>query len=926
MQDNRDTLKIIQQNVLKWTFTRKNELSNYYIKEDPDIILLNSTGISDDIKIKIFNYNVHQKNTYGEDHAGVAIAIRRNIKYQLIDGYDSDILAIKVNTTLGDAIIATSYIPPRRQYFPLAELRTLLQKRIPVYLIGDFNATHQHWGYTYSNNRGREIVDLIRRNICTFQGPDFNTIINATGAGKPDLVLSNRNAFLHNHITEGHLTTSDHLPMVITISTKPIMVPTTMKLNLKKTNWENFKEKVEERMTIESDRTAQEININKNKIEEGFERWLDIVKTELEAATPIKQYKTIKNFQDSDFLKLLKERYKDLRNNNAQWDRNSIQETRNIQEAIKEESLRLTNENWDSLIANLDSNYKDPTKFWKDVKKLKGNNTEIITYIIDENNNNNKVHQPEEQIKLFQKYWSNIFQISHAENRRYDIRHERQVIREIRNQPEKYKSYEIADLQRLNNDNPLTLKVTKQTIKNIIKNFKNKAPGKSGITKQVLTNLPDVALEQYANLVNFTISMGYFPVIFKEGIIILILKPGKNPRLLTSYRPITLLEVPGKILERILNDRLTLYMEQENKFHKEQYGFRKNKGTDMALTKLYETIAINQQERGQCNIIQRDIEKAFDKVWHEGLRFKIGKLGLPEILEKSLISFTKDRRARIRYRGQISELINLRSGVPQGSILSPTLFILYTADTPQAGPGATDVMFADDVSQIVEYPHGSKRMLAIRTEREIKRINDFENKWKIKTSENKFKVLSISAKKPHDIRINNRVIPFANKITVLGLQISPTGINPHVTERIRKASNELKRLKRFKNLSPKTKIHLFKACIRSIVEYPITPICGLSKSNKIKLQRLQNQALKFIMSNDEENMTLQQAHEKYNIDPVNVRLHKRGLKTWTKFVRNEQELAEKSIQLNEDNTTRDHYWWGRIGRIQDQDEPDGIYT
>ena len=66
----------------------------------------------------------------------------------------------------------------------------------------------------------------------------------------------------------------------------------------------------------------------------------------------------------------------------------------------------------------------------------------------------------------------------------------------------------------------------------------------------------------------------------------------------------------------------------------------------MAIAKVYEAIAINQHHRKQCNVVQRDIEKAFDKVWHDGLRYKIVKLGLPTIIEKTLISFTKNRTAK----------------------------------------------------------------------------------------------------------------------------------------------------------------------------------------------------------------------------------------------------------------------------------------
>ena len=280
-------------------------------------------------------------------------------------------------------------------------------------------------------------------------------------------------------------------------------------------------------------------------------------------------------------------------------------------------------------------------------------------------------------------------------------------------------------MSRLELNNVLTKPVTIHDIKRIIKNFKNKAPGKLGINKMILINIPESAYAQYAQIINHTLALGYFPIIFKEGVLILILKPGKDPTLITSYRPITLLEVPGKMLETIINERVQRFAEVNNKFHTNQYGFKKGRGTEAALIRLYETVALNRRNGSQCNIVCRDIEKAFDKVWHESIKFKIMNLELPSILEKITCSFLDDRTAKIKYKDTSSE-INVLSGVPQGSALSPTLFILYTSDVPPAGPGCTDILFADDVTQIVEYHHASKNFLARRTEREIKRINEFE--------------------------------------------------------------------------------------------------------------------------------------------------------------------------------------------------------
>ena len=116
--NNISRIKIIQQNVLKWTFHRRNELSNLYLKMDPDVILLNETGMTDRESIKFFNYNIHQKNKENEDHAGVAIGIRRGMSYQLLDDFQEDTLAIRLETRKGLVIIATCYSPLGGLTFP----------------------------------------------------------------------------------------------------------------------------------------------------------------------------------------------------------------------------------------------------------------------------------------------------------------------------------------------------------------------------------------------------------------------------------------------------------------------------------------------------------------------------------------------------------------------------------------------------------------------------------------------------------------------------------------------------------------------------------------------------------------------------------------------------------------------------------------
>ena len=291
--------------------------------------------------------------------------------------------------------------------------------------------------------------------------------------------------------------------------------------------------------------------------------------------------------------------------------------------------------------------------------------------------------------------------------------------------------YRLANLNRLNSENPLTKTLEYFQMIKIIQNFRNKAPGKTGINKMILTKLPRVALERLNDMINILLSMGYFIVVYKNGLMVLTPKEGKDNREAINFCPITLLEIPGKVLERTLNDRFYNQLEDNNLINPNQYGFRKRYGTELAITKVYEKISLNQMMRGQCNVVCRDVSKAVNKVWPPGLKFKTLQLQLPDIFEKILCNFLDNRTAQIKMDNLSSKKFSLKSGVPQGSILSPTLYIFYTSDMPGPRHGGTGVMFADDVTQLVEYHHRSKNMLARRTEREIDRINTFKKKWKI---------------------------------------------------------------------------------------------------------------------------------------------------------------------------------------------------
>ncbi len=138
-------------------------------------------------------------------------------------------------------------------------------------------------------------------------------------------------------------------------------------------------------------------------------------------------------------------------------------------------------------------------------------------------------------------------------------------------------------------------------------------------------------------------------------------------------------------------------------------------------------------------MVLRDVAKAFNKVWHNDMKYKLLTLQLPSIPEKILCNFLDNRKTKINIGKEYSREIRLLSGVPQGRVLSPTVYTLFTNDLPPPEHGCLDTMYADDVTQIIISPSKSKLMIKLKIERDIERINKFERKWKSKLVKRNFK-------------------------------------------------------------------------------------------------------------------------------------------------------------------------------------------
>ena len=173
-----------------------------------------------------------------------------------------------------------------------------------------------------------------------------------------------------------------------------------------------------------------------------------------------------------------------------------------------------------------------------------------------------------------------------------------------------------------------------------------------------------------------------------------------HPSLTTSYKPISLISSIMKLFERVIEQRLRSHLEHIGFINKHQSGFKRAKSTDDHLFRLSQSI-MESFDRGEHVVAAFvDVEKAFDNTWHNGLRFKIFHLDLSTKMTRWLSDFLVGRLIQVNVNNYFSNQINPKTGVPQGSVPSPLLFLVYVNNLPTPHHRQNSLsQFADDTVQ-----------------------------------------------------------------------------------------------------------------------------------------------------------------------------------------------------------------------------------
>ena len=390
-------------------------------------------------------------------------------------------------------------------------------------------------------------------------------------------------------------------------------------------------------------------------------------------------------------------------------------------------------------------------------------------------------------------------------------------------------------------------------------------PNKSGQTLYGIDNVYNIILKNaigtgfYKVLARaFTISLklGFIPHAWKIAVLCMLIKPDKPPSQTTSYRPISLLSAIMKLFERVIEKRLRKHLEDNGFFSKYQSSFRKSKSTNDHLFRLSQTI-MKSFNRGEHVIAAfLDVEKAFDNVWHNGLRYKIYQLDLPTKLCRWLSDFLVGRVIQVKIEGFLYPKVYPKAGVPQGSNLSPLLFLIYVNDMPNPSHHQTDKsQFADDAGQWAVSKNID--LAAEYLQRDLDKLARWCAKWRIKLNPEKTKVI-IFSKSRFAIRAEPALSLYGNllsyypQIKFLGITFdNRMTFTKHFEEILERCNQKFHRLRILVNKkwgpSPETILQIYKQCVGPIFEYGIVSTITVSETVITKIQRVQNSFIRLAL-------------------------------------------------------------------------------
>jgi hypothetical protein len=811
-----------------------------------DVWSINETNLKPHQLFSVQGYNIFRNDRRNKQGGGVLLAIRKNIKCieilnDTIEGNEA--VAVQIETSIGQLLIATVYIPPtekiQQQLFD-----NIYQLNNNCLILGDLNAALREKGSRKTNPKGIQLKQILEEGYLECIDNDLTTYSRNKYEEKIDWILASQPTILFIDEVETHTPLGckeDHKPITFNLSLTADLKPISPRLafNFNLANWNIYRIKLNELL--------EKIDLKqKLETEEHIETYAaaltkNIVLATKEAVPPADG--KIRNKKVSKVTKKLIEdkhkAYRKWRKTKDEIDKKHYYKTRDLLlNSLRNDRI----EKLTAVMSTLSAKKMQSAKVWNTVKKFHNKRTKQ-SYSGQLIYQNTIANNDQEKANLFARYFENEIFISKPDETPFH--------NQVNTQAELIKRKMKKKICLKKNK---SLPITEKEIKSILKQLPNSSPGPDIIHNRSLKNYTKLLLIHLVKIFNAIVDIGHIPQEWKNANIILLLKPKKEKKVPSSYRPISLLSCLGKVLEKIVKQRLIKELDERRILPIHQAGFRSKMSTMYNIIRLERFADEKLKKKQHAAVIFFDIKAAFDSVWHNGLIYKLYDLRLPLYLLRFIISFLENRTASVEIENTLSRPFNLRSGTPQGSPLSPLLYILYTSDSMNSIEDQTQYgLFADDTALWT----GSNTIKSLK-QRLQKSANEFYSwctSWKLQIQPVKTELIYFS---PHPRK------KYKNKMSVL---VEETEIKPeksarylgmifdhqlkwrshihHIEEKIAIRTSLLRYLSRLNpHANEQIMINLYKSLVRSVITYGCSILLKADNSIWKRMQILQNKALR----------------------------------------------------------------------------------
>nr|BDT63038.1 MAG: hypothetical protein [Trachysalambria curvirostris nimavirus] len=781
------------------------------------------------ISLRGYQTWAHFGSNNGRPHGGAAVMVRHDIPVHAVDLQTTlQVKAVRIGLTR-PYTVASIYLPPGD--LNIEELEDVIgQLPQPFLLLGDFNGRNILWGDTMCNSRGRALESLFLRNDAVVLNGDNPTHFQIQTGTFSNIDLSVSSGDIQLDFTwqvMEDLHGSDHFPILLE---RVNGIPTNgiRRWQLERADWSLFRSIAEMQGSVE----------DFHDVQEAADYLTSHIHAAAEAAIPKSTGKYRRPpvpWWSDECQQAVRARKAALR----QWKRRPsdatlifYKKTRACARRVLKEARR---KSWRQYVSMINS-HTPLTWVWDKVRKIAGKITSVSppALKIDGTIITNKADVANELAKSMAEISSGASYTARFST--YRAEQERQ--------PLSFFSRTAAEL-------PYNLPFSRREMDSALQLCRKTAPGSDDIPYQMVSHLPESSLEFLLALFNKIFREGTVPITWKEAIIIPIPKPGKDAAIPGNYRPISLTSCICKLMEKMVNFRLTWYLEKENILTPYQYGFRKLRSTTDALVRLETAIRNSFAQRRHTLAVFFDLEKAYDTTWKHGILMKLHDIGLRGALPTFVQNFLTERKFRVRVGDSLSDQYVQQEGVPQGSILSVTLFAIAINDIVKAVPRAVSCsLYVDDFTLYCS--GGSLKDVQNHMQTAVNQVSQWATYHGFKFSPNKSVAMHFRKRRGNfhpSLFLGANPLQFVEEVKFLGLTFDPrlTWV-PHIKNLKIKATKALGILRVLSHLSwgsdRTTLLRLYRALVRSKIDYGCEAYSSATPTVLKMLDSVHNEALR----------------------------------------------------------------------------------